>query len=93
MKDKYLTLEKLSQDLDKQGKSMFKESPKEYYELSGFRIILFDEILWRRRKQFAFIMEKFVNDSIYMEQFETEFSLLYWRTDKAFDTFKNDLKN
>lgn len=37
-------------------------------------------------------MEKFVNDSINMEQFETEFSLLYWRTHKAFETFKKDLK-
>lgn len=71
---------------------MFKESPIEHDELIECRILLFDDIFWRRRKQFALIMEKFVNDSIDMEQFETEFSLLYSRTNEAFKTFKNDLK-
>jgi hypothetical protein len=90
--NKHVKLEKRSQDLVREGKLIFKESPKEYDELTEFRIVLFDDICWRRRKQFALIMEKFVNDSIQMEQFETEFSLLYWRTDKGFKTFKNDLK-
>lgn len=92
MNNKHIKLEKRSQDLAKQGKSIFKESPKEHDELTEFRIVLFDDIFWRRRKQFALIMEKFVDDSIHMEQFETEFSLLYWRTNEAFKTFKNNLK-
>lgn len=37
-------------------------------------------------------MKKFVNNSIDMEEFEKEFSLLYWKADKAFETFKTDLK-
>jgi hypothetical protein len=89
---RHVELEKRSQYFAKQGKTIFRESPKEHDELNDFRIVLFHEILWRHRKESALIMEKFVNDSIDMEQFQIEFSLFYWKTDEAYETVENDLK-
>lgn len=89
---RHIELEKRSQDLAKQGKLIFWENPKEDAELNQFRIVLFHEILWRRRNEFALIMKNFVNNSIQMEKFETEFSLLYRKTCQEYRTYQNDLK-
>ena len=89
---RHLELEKRAQYFAKQGKNIFWKSLKEYDELTQFHIILFNDIFWRRRKQFALLMEKFVNDFIKMEQFEIEFSLFYNRTYKTYQTFQKDLK-
>lgn len=89
---RHIELEKRSQDLAKQGKLLFEENRKEHTELNQFRIVLFNEIFWRQRKEFALIMKDFVNNLIQMEKFETEFSLLYWKTYEHFITYQNDLK-
>jgi hypothetical protein len=89
---RHIELEKRSQDLAKQGKLMFRENRKEDAELNQFRIVLFHEIFWRRRNEFALIMKNFVNNSIQMEEFETEFSSLYWKTYEQYTTYENDLK-
>jgi len=92
MNNNHVKLEKRSQNLYKQGRSLFKEDRKEYEELRKYKTLLFHDIFWRRRKPFALIMEKFVNDSIDMEQFETEFSLFYHRTIEVYEMFQKDFK-
>jgi hypothetical protein len=91
-KARHLELEKCSQNLYKQGRSLFKDDREKYEELRKYKTLLFHDIFWRRRKLFALLMEKFVNDSIKMEQFEIEFSLVYNRTIKVYKTFGSDLK-
>lgn len=88
---RHLELEKRSQDLLKEGKSLDKEDFNEDLELMSFRIILSDEIFWRRRREFALIMQDFVNSLIEIEEFETKFSLLYSKTNKEYQIYKNDL--
>lgn len=91
-KTRYLELEKLSQDLAKDGKSLFKDRRNEYDELQGFHIVLFHDIFWRRRNKFILLMKQFLNGSLDIEQFETKFSLLYKKTQKTFHKFKKNLK-
>lgn len=88
---RHIELEKRFQHFVKQGTSIAQESPKESQELTGFRIVLFHQILWRRRKEFALIMQKFLNNSIQMEEFETEFSLLYWKLDIVINIARSDV--
>lgn len=89
---RHIELEKYSQDLQKQGKWLFKENPEENAELMKFHIILFDEILWRHRDEFALMMENFLNGLIQTEEFETKFSLLFEKTRKEFKTYQDDLE-
>ncbi len=88
IKTRHIELEKRSINFRNMNTSLFKENQKEYDELIEYRIMLFDDLFWRRRKQFISLMEKFVNDSVDIEQFEIKFSLLYQRTDKTFEAFK-----
>ncbi len=91
-KTRHIELEKRSMDFINMNTSLFKENKKEYKELNKYRIMLFDNLFWLRKNQFVSLMEKFINDSIDIEQFEIEFSLLYQRTNKAFEAFKKNLK-
>ena len=52
------------------------ENRDEGLELLHYQSKLQDYIFWKSRKQFALLMENFVNDSIEMEQFKTAFSRL-----------------
>lgn len=55
-KARHLGLEKLFQDLSKQGRSLFKDDRKKYDELRKYKILLFDNICWKRRKLFALLL-------------------------------------
>ena len=51
-----------------------------------------DSIFWKRKKQFALLMENLVTDSIDMEEFEIGFSRLWWESMDEDATFTIDSK-
>ena len=61
-------------------------------ELSNDDSKLQDSIFWKRKEQFALLMENLVTDSIDMEEFKIGFSLLWWESMEEDATFTKDLK-
>ena len=65
---KHIQLLKRSQDLKNQGKNLFLENPKEYFELSKYNIAVEEHIFWQDRYQVALSMEDFLNRKINGEE-------------------------
>ena len=65
-------------DCKNQNKSLQIEDPEADAELIQYQICLQDHIFWSKRKGFVLLMKYFVDDSLELEQFEIDFSLL-WR--------------
>ena len=61
-------------------------------ELSNDDSKLQDSIFWKRKEQFALLMENLVTDSIGMEEFKIGFSLLWWESMEEDATFTKDPK-
>ena len=61
-------------------------------ELSNDDSKLQDSIFWKRKEQFALLMENLVTDSIDMEEFKIAFSLLWWESMDEDATFTKDPK-
>jgi hypothetical protein len=61
-------------------------------ELSNDDSKLQDSIFWKRKEQFALLMENLVTDSIDMEEFKIGFSLLWWESMEEDATFTKDPK-
>ena len=61
-------------------------------ELSNDDSKLQDSIFWKRKEQFALLMENLVTDSIDMEEFKIDFSLLWWESMEEDATFTKDPK-
>ena len=63
-------------DFKKQNKSLRSEDPEASSKLIQYQISLQDHLFWNNRKGFVLLMKNFVNDSLELEQFEIDFSLL-----------------
>lgn len=61
---RHIQLLKLSQDLENQGKFLFKENPEESLELSNYNIAVQHHIFWQDRYQISLSMEDFLNGKI-----------------------------
>ena len=66
---RHIELLKLSQDLQNQGTSLYKENPEEYLELYNYLNAVENHILWQDRYQISLSMEDFLNRKIDGEEF------------------------
>jgi hypothetical protein len=81
-----------SQDLNTQGKNLFIENPEEDSELSKYNIAVEEQVFWTYREDFFLLMKNFIDNIFDFDEFETAFSLLYWKTSKEVDMFIINLK-
>ena len=72
-RNRHLKLLKRSQDFKNQGKSFYRESRDEYLELSKYEGAIQSYIYWKNRRQFALLMEKFINGIIDGQEFSYSF--------------------
>ena len=91
-KERHKQLVIRSINLKNQGKNLFLENPKEDSELSKYNIAVEEQVFWTHREKFVLIMKNFLDNILDFDEFETAFSLLYWRTSKEVDMFIIDLK-
>ena len=91
-KKRYKQLLLLSEDLNYKGKTLFEENRKKYIELMEYQKVIEEEIFWNNKQKFILIMEDFLYGVINFTEFETSFTLLYYKTREKFNTFKTDLK-
>lgn len=68
------------------------EDPEADAELTQYQIYLQDHIFWSNRKKFVLLMKYFVDDSLELEQFEIDFSLLWLETMEEDNAVKLNLK-
>ena len=61
---RHIQLLKLSQNLDNQGTSLYKENREEYLELLNYDVAMGRHILWQNRYQISLSMEDFLNRKI-----------------------------
>jgi hypothetical protein len=61
-------------------------------ELSNYDSKLQDSIFWKRKEQFALVMENLVTDSIDREEFQIAFFLLWWENMDKDARFTRDPK-
>jgi len=74
---KHLKLLNYLLDCKKQNKSLLIEDPEAYAELTQYQVYLQDHIFWSKRKKFFLVMKSFVDDSLELEQFKIDFTLLW----------------
>ena len=72
-RNRHLELLKRSQYFKNQGKSFYRESTHEYLELSKYEGAIQSYIYWKNRRQFALLMEKFINGIIDGQEFSDSF--------------------
>ena len=89
---RHIELLKRLQDFKNQGKNLFIENPEEDSELSKYNIAVEEQVFWTHREDFFLLMKNFLDNILDFDEFETAFSLLYWRTSKEVDMFIIDLK-
>ena len=89
---KHLKLLNYLLDCKNQSKSLHIEDPEADAELNQYQIYLQDHIFWSKREGFVLLMKYFLDDSLELEQFEIDFSLLWWETMNEYDAFALDLK-
>lgn len=63
-KIRHLKLLKQAEDLEKQGKSLYKENREDYLELLSYQGRMEEHIFWKNRHQFFSVIENFINGSI-----------------------------
>ena len=90
--EKHLKLLNYLLDCKKQNKSLQIEDPEADAELIQYQICLQDHIFWSKRKGFLLLMKSFVDDSLELEQFEIDFSLLWRETMDEYNAVKLNLK-
>ena len=91
-KERHRELIVRSRDLKNQGKSLFRENREEYSELLGYKMTVEEQFFWTNRGEFFLVMKDFLDNIINFDEFETAFTLLYYKTRKEFDIFVIDLK-
>ena len=68
------------------------EDPEASAELIQYQIYLQDHIFWSTKKGFVLVMKYFVDDSLELEQFEIDFSILWGETLDDSNTVNLNLK-
>ena len=94
-KMRHLKLLKRFLDFQNQGKNIYDlylEKRDEYMELKEYKCALYHHIFWKSKEQFVLLMENYVQNSIDMEEFETAFSQLWWKTMEEDEALQMDLK-
>ena len=89
---RYFELLKRSQNLEKQGKSLYDENQEDYFELLKYGAALEEHVFWKSRRQFALLMEKLINGIIDGEEFSDDFVVLYRKTLDACYAFETDFE-
>lgn len=91
---RYLELLKYSQDLEKQGKSLYHENEKCYFELSKYRVAVSHHVDWTKRRELALLMENFLHGVIdvdHADQFCLDFFALRKKFMDSFKKFESEL--
>jgi len=91
-KKKHKELVIRSQDLKNQGKDLFIENPEAFFELSKYNIAVEEQVFWTHLEDFFLLMKNFLANILDFYEFETVFSVLYWKTTKEVKMSIIDLK-
>ena len=75
-RNRHVELLKRLQDFKNQEKSLSQKSRNEYLELSKYEGAIQSYIYWESRRQFAFLMKKFVTGIIDGQEFSDSFHVL-----------------
>ena len=79
-------------DLRNQGKILFHENRKEFFELIQYDIVVEEQVYWAHHDEFVKIIKNFLVNNISFDEFETAFSVLYYKVRKEFESFSTDLE-
>lgn len=90
--EKHLKLVEQTLNWKKQNKHIFREDPKAYSELTQYEIQLYNYLFWTKKTDFVLLMQNYIDNSMTLEEFETDFSLLWWSILKELETTKLDLE-
>lgn len=91
-KERHKQLVIRSRDLKNQGKTLFRENREEYLELLHYEIAIEEQIFWTNRGKFFLVLKDFLDNIINFDEFETAFTLLYYKTREELDMLVIDLK-
>ena len=70
-RNRHLELLKHSQNLKSLGKYLCKENREDFLELCEYEGIIEEHLYWKKRREFALLMENFLNGTIDGEDFCT----------------------
>lgn len=79
-KERHKQLVIRSQDLKKQGKTLFLENPQKYSESLDYDIPVEEQVFWTHRGEFFLIMKNFLDNILDFDEFETAFKVFYYKT-------------
>ena len=89
---RYFELLQSAQNLKKQGKDLYFENEKNYLELCDYQAALEEHAFWKNRRQFALLMENFIDGIIDGQEFRDSFSVLHTKIFEAHNAFKIDFE-
>lgn len=84
---RHLELLKLSERFKSLGKSLYKEKKEDFLELARYEAAIEEHIYWKSRRQFALLMENFINGRINGETFSEDFSVLSRQLNNTYHEF------
>ena len=74
-KKKYRDLLKDSQFLEKQGKSLFDESPDKFFQLLKYSAVLDSQVTWEMKDEYLELLDKLIRKKITIDHFYDQFFL------------------
>ena len=88
----FFKLLKYSNELRKNNKSLFKENPEKSRKLSRFLIIIEENLHLRQKDKYIELMEIFLNNKIYAEDFSFCFIAKYDNINQTLREMKEDFE-
>ena len=88
----FFKLLKYSNELRKNNKSLFKENPEKSRKLSRFLIIIEENLHLRQKDKYIELMEIFLNNKIYAEDFSFCFIAKYDNINQTLREMKQDFE-
>ena len=90
--EQHQELVKLAIELNKQGKCIYKENPKEDRGLSWYDNIVIGEIYWAYSPEFVTIIKNLLTTNIDFEEFDDTFSSIRTKAQRDYHLLHRDLK-
>ena len=90
--EKHLKLIEQYLNLKKQNKNLLYENRKAASELTYYEIQLYNHIFWTKKTHFVLLMQNYIDNLITLENFEAEFSFLWYSKMEKLQAIKLDLE-
>lgn len=91
-KQRHIELVKHLLDLRNKKKFLFHENRKEFLELLEYNMVVEEHVYLTHYDEFVKIIKNFLVNKINFDEFETAFSLLYYKVRKESKSFSIDLE-